>query len=262
MIIIERTTAVVDKTIRDLQRVSFWIAIVVQVIFLCLYGLRIYTNLNHIVYLIIYSFLTVMSLFGFIFYLATYQIKKDKKVLGTKQGIKILKYFANAIMIIVVIVEFVQRKPSDLDIIIAALSIVFFLIQIVFELVRMAYNRYSNLLMTALGMDFAKFGMLADPKSYILSKLDDPLEKISNKITGVKTEKKELTKTEQYVEQLTNEYKDQKKVVKKAKLDKEKQKIKEHSKIIFGVFKKKKRKESVLPKDDKSIKQITKNKSS
>jgi hypothetical protein len=51
-------------------------------------------------------------------------------------------------------------------------------------------------------------------------------------------------------------------VVKKAKLDKEKQKIKEHSKIIFGVFKKKKRKESVLPKDDKSIKQITKNKSS
>ena len=96
-------------------------------------------------------------------------------------------------MIIVVIVEFVQRKPSDLDIIIAALSIVFF-IQIVFELVRMAYNRYSNLLMTALGMDFAKFGMLADPKSYILSKLDNPLEKISNKITGVKTEKKRTYK--------------------------------------------------------------------
>lgn len=258
MIIIERTTAVVDKTIRDLQRVSFWITIVVQVIFLCLYGLRIYTNLNHIVFLIIYCFLTATSLFGFIFYLATFQIKKHKKVLGTKQGIKILKYLANAIMLIVVIVEFVQRRPSDLDIIIAALSVVFFLAQIIFEIIRMAYNRYSDMLMTALSMDFAKFEMLTDPKSYILSKLDNPLEKISNKITGVKTEKKELTKTEQYVEQLTNEYKNQKKVVKKAKLDKKKQKIREHSKIIFGIFKKKKRKESVIPADDNSIKQIIK----
>jgi len=70
---------------------------------------------------------------------------------------------------------------------------------VIFELVRMAYNKYSDMLMTALNMDFAKFEMLTDPKSYILSKLDNPLEKISNKITGVKTEKKELTKTEQYV---------------------------------------------------------------
>ena len=258
MIIIERTAAVVNKTIRDLQRVSFWITIVVQITFLCLYGLRIYTNLNYIVYLIIYCFLTAMSLFGFIFYLTTYRIKKDKKVLGTKQGIKISKYLANTIMITVVIVEFIQRRPSDLGIIIAALSIAFFLIQVIFELVRMAYNKYSDMLMTALNMDFAKFEMLTDPKSYILSKLDNPLEKISNKITGVKTEKKELTKTEQYVEQLNNEYKNQKKVVKKAKLDKEKQKIKEHSKVIFGVFKKKKRKKSTLPADENSIKQITK----
>lgn len=256
MIIIERTTAVVDKTIRDLQRVSFWITIVVQVIFLCLYGLRISTNLNHIVYLIIYSFLTVISLFGFIFYLTTYRIKKDKKVLGTKQGIKILKYLANAIMIIVVIVEFVQRMPNELDIIIAALSIVFFFIQIIFELARMSYNKYSNMFMTALSMDFAKFEMLTDPKSYILSKLDNPLEKISNKIKGVKTEKKELTKTELYIEELTNEYKNQKKVVKKAKLDEKKQKIKEHSKIIFSFFKKKKRVKSDPSSDDKSIKQI------
>ncbi len=258
MIIIERTTAVVDKTIRDLQRVSFWITIVVQIIFLCLYGLKIYTNLNHIVYLIIYCFLTLMSLFGFIFYLTTYRNKKDKKVLGTKQGIKISKYLANAIMIVVVIVEFVQRRPSDLDIIISAVSITFFLVQILFELVRIAYNKYSNMLMTALSMDFAKFEMLADPKSYILSKFDNPLEKISNKIMGVKAEKKELTKTEQYVERLTNEYKNQKKEVKKAKLDKEKQKIKDHSKIIFGVFKKKKRKKPASLINDNSIKQITK----
>ncbi|HOZ02239.1 MAG TPA: hypothetical protein PKV57_00255 [Bacilli bacterium] len=258
MIIIERTTAVVDKTIRDLQRVSFWIALIVQIIFLCLYGLRIYTNLNHIIYLVIYCFLTLTSLFGFFFYLTTYKNKKDKKVLGTKNGIKILKYFANAIMIIIVIVEYVQREPSDLDIIITALSIAFFLIQIVFELVRMAYNKYSDLLMTSLSMDFAKFEILADPKSFILSKLDNPLEKISNKITGVKTDKKELTKTEQYIEQLTNEYKDQKKLLKKTKSDKEKQKIKEHSKVIFGVFKKKNRKKKVTPTNDNSIKQIAK----
>lgn len=258
MVIIERTTAVVDKTIRDLQRVSFWVALIVQIIFLCLYGLRIYTNLNHIVYLIIYCFLTMTSLFGFIFYLSTYKIKKDKKVLDTKQGIKLFKYLANAIMIIVVIIEFVQQKPSDLDIIIAALSIAFFLLQIVFELVRMAYNKYSDLLMTSLSMDFAKFEILADPKSFILSKLDNPLEKISNKITGVKTDKKELTKTEQYIEKLTNEYKNQKKLLKKTKSDKEKQKIKEHSKVIFGVFKKKKRKKTASPTNDNSIRQIAK----
>jgi hypothetical protein len=256
MIIIERTTAVAEKTIKDLQKLSFWITVIVQVIFLCLYGFKIYINISRIFYLAIYCFLASVSLFGFIFYLSTYPIKKYKKVSETKQGLRLFKYLANAIMIVVVLIEFFQLGASDLELVLSAFSIFSFLFQLLFELIRSAYDKYLELFTTALIMDFAKFEMISDPKGYFLSAVNAPLEKISNKITGVKTEKKEPTKTEQYIDQLTREHKKQHKEVKKTRAAKEKKEIKEHFKILLSVFKRKKRIKKVLPTGKDAPKQI------
>ncbi|MFA6377800.1 MAG: hypothetical protein WCW63_04150 [Acholeplasmataceae bacterium] len=257
MIIIERTTAVADKTVKDLRRLSFLIAIIVQVIFLCLYGFKIYINLNRIFYLTIYCFLASVSLFGFIFFLSTNRIKKLKKVSGTKRGLRVSKYLANTIMIVVILIEFFQLGASDLELILSAFSITSFIFQIMFELVRSAYDKYSELFMTALNMDFAKFDIISDPKSYLLSAVNTPLEKISNKITGAKTEKKEPTKIEQCIDQLTREHKKQQKEAKKTRANEEKREIKEHFNILLSIFKKKKRNGKSPPHKKDSPKQLS-----
>lgn len=262
MIIIERTTAVFDKIIKDLQRLSFWITIIVQVFFFGLYGFKIYINIYQTFFLVIYCVLMAVSLFGFIFYLRTYRMRKHKIIIETKLGLRALRYLANAIMIVVVIIEFVQSGATDLDIILSALSVASFVFQLMFELLRSAYNKYSELISTSLKMDFAKFEMLKDPKGYFLSTVNAPLEMISNKITGTVKPKKELTKIEQYVEQLNSEYKKQQKDDKVLRANNEKWEIKKNFNIVLGAFKKKDQKKASPPTDNNPPKQIAQKKSS
>lgn len=244
---LDRTFAVVDKTVKDFTRISFWVTIVVQVVFLALYGYKIYLNLDHLTYLIIYSVLALISMFGFIFYLSTYRSRKKKAIKGTKKGLRIFKYFANGAMMVAIIVEFaLNGVTSDLELIISGISMISFILQIIFELVRSAYTKYSELLIIAIRLDVAGMESFitktTNPKETFFSALNVPLKKLSRKIKGEdKPADKEKTKTEQYVEQLGDDYRAKKKEKKAERVKKQKDEIKENLKTIFGFFRRKKK---------------------
>ena len=66
MAFLGRTKAVSNKVIRDLERTLFWITLIVQLIFLFFYGYSIYSNLEDLIFLIIYIILGLLSCFNFV----------------------------------------------------------------------------------------------------------------------------------------------------------------------------------------------------
>ena len=82
MIFFKRTSAVIDKTLEDLSRLSFYLAIVVQVIFLGLYGFKIYASRDKAIFLILYSVLAGLSLLSFVFYLWSHNEKNFAVVMA------------------------------------------------------------------------------------------------------------------------------------------------------------------------------------
>lgn len=246
----ERTVAVIDKTIKDLAKISYWITVSVQVVFLVLYGYKIVVNLDKMFYLVIYCVLAVVSIFGFIYFLKTYKNKKQKVISGTKFGVRVSKYLANAAMTVVILIEFAQYGATELEIVVSGVSIVSFAVQIVFEFVRLVYSKYSELISTAINMDTEKYITAIDKLSnrgeLFLSVVDAPLKSMSNKISGIKEEKRPRTKVEIYIDQLAANYQAKKKESKAKRVKKEKDNIREHLSVIFQWFKRKKSKKEDL----------------
>jgi hypothetical protein len=222
MVFFERTSAVIDKTLKDLQRLSFWVYLLVQTIFVGLYAFKIYASREKIVYLVLYSILAGLSLFAFVFYLSTYKNKKAQSIIKTKRGIRIGKYSANAIMIIVILVEFAQGGASELSIILSGISMVSFAAQILIECLRVFYERYAKLLEVALNKDIAGIETFTHP----LKAIDAPLEALSAKLNGAP--KEEMDETERYVEGLKDDYQAKKKIHKAERSRKDKAQIKGH----------------------------------
>jgi len=228
MIFFDRTTAVVEKTIKDLARLSFIISIVVQVSFLILYGYKIYVNLfDHPIYLAVYSTLAAVSIFGFIFFLITYKNRNTKVVLGTNRIVRFCKYFANATMIVVVLIEYTQKEVSDLEVVISGISIASFALQIVMEFIRILYERYSELLKVALTKDLEKFDF---GKKFSASRA---MEAFADKVNGVQKEEKVLTKAELEVDQLTEDYRARTKETKSEKKKAARAEFWRHFKRLF-----------------------------
>lgn len=230
MIFFDRTTAVIEKTLKDLARISFIIAIVVQVSFLILYGYKIYVNLfDHPIYLIVYSTLAAVSIFGFIFFLVTYKNRGQKVVLGTNRIVRICKYLANATMIVVVLIEYTQKEVSDLEVVISGISIASFALQIVMEFIRILYEKYSELFKVALTKDLEKFNF----EKKFFGAIGKPVEAIANAVNGTKKEEAEQTKAEIMVDQLTEEYRARNKETKTEKSKAVRQEFWGHFKRIF-----------------------------
>lgn len=233
MLFFERTSAVIEKTVKDLRRLSFIAYLVVQVIFLGLYAYKIYASVHRLVYLILYSVIAALSILGFVFFLLTYKNKKAKKIILTKRGIRIGKYAANASMIIVLLVEFAQRGASDLAIILSGISIASFALQVLIEFLRIFYERYAELLEIALNKDVAAFAAVSHP----LKIVDAPLAALDAKLNG--TPKEELTEKERYVEALKSDYVSAKKKSKAQHQEEDKKEIKGHWRAIKSGLKKK-----------------------
>lgn len=233
MAFFERTSAVIEKTIKDLRRLSFWGYLIVQIIFLLLYTFKIVMSRGKLVYLILYSILAGLSVFGFVFYLVTYHNKKQRSIIMTKRSIRFGKYFANAAMVIVILVEFAQGGVSDLSIILSGISIASFVGQILIEIIRLFYERYAELLQIALEKDIAAL----EPLTHPLKALDTPLAALANKIKGSKPE--ELKGNERYVEDLKEDYQAKKKKSKEERSREEKRQIRTHLKTIKEGIKKK-----------------------
>lgn len=246
-----RTLAVLDKIVKDLQIVSFVLFVIVQIAFLVLYGFKIYYNIDDPFYFYLFISLAALSLFGFVFYVVAYSDRKKKIVRGTKRGLRIFKYLANGMMIIVLIVEFVNKNVSDLEVILSWVSIIGFLAQLFLEFVRVMYERYEDLMVIAFNKDIEFLDDLQNPKRVIYQKINAPLEKLSQKITGEITPDYSLTKNELYVESLAKEFQENheskrslKKEENKGRVKKEKAAIKKNIKIIASNILKRKKKTS------------------
>lgn len=231
----DRTAAVIEKTLKDLVKLSFWIAVIVQALFLILYGFKIYLNLtDHPYYLVIYSSLAAISTIGFIVYVVTFRARNDKAVKVTNRFIRFCKYLANTMMIVVLLVEFTQREVSDLEIVVSGISVVSLLLQLVMEFIRILYEKYSELITTALSLDLDRIPI---GKS-VYELIDSPLKNLANKITGKKVEEKPLTKAEARVEELAKTYSEKDKAKKAKRKEDSKQRVLGSLKTIFGRKKK------------------------
>jgi len=233
MAVFGRTKAVLDKTLKDLNRVSFWIAFAVQIVFLVFYGIKIYTNINHIVYLIIYTVLASIAFVStIIFFIASYPNKK-RPAPKTMRAFRIAKYICRIAVIVVALVELAQMDKPDLDIIVTGISIVSLLVQVIFEIMRIAFEKYAELFSIAFEKDVAAFGYVLNPKSSALNAIDGIIENATNKLTGKPKEDVILTEKEQFVEDLASEYISKKEEEKNVKNRKIIDNIKVHSKGLI-----------------------------
>lgn len=229
---LKRTIAVLDKTLRDLTKLSYWIFVVVQIIFLALYGFKIYTHLGDLIYFIPYVALAALSLFGFIFFLSTYKNRRKKGVMGTKRSVRIMKYLANGLMIVVLLIEFLNRTVSPLEIIVSVISILGFIAQIVIEVVRIFYERYAELFAIALEKDLEPYAILLDPKAKFYERINAPLAAM----TGRAVEEKVPSRQELYVEQLKEDYEEKRRAQKDEHRQKKKDSIRENLSLIGKRF--------------------------
>jgi hypothetical protein len=151
--ILKNTRAMLDKTLRDIDKIIYVVTFVVQVLFLGFYGYSIYNNINHLSLLIIYSVLAVISIVTFIYFVATYSHKRDDDVKSTKKVLRFCKYGANGVMLSVKIVELFILYGTLIDILLVAISCIMFIFQIILELIRRFAEEYFDLIKTGFMMD-------------------------------------------------------------------------------------------------------------
>lgn len=247
--ILGSTRAVVNKAIRDIQCAVFWVSLVVQIVFMGYYGWSIYANMHNLPFLIIYAVLAAISLTAFITFLIT---NKHKKMKNKKfnRFLRVFKYIVNGATLAFNTYDLLQSTPTDLEIILFALSAIVWLANIVLEIIRASVERYWELFTVALESDFAfmkKLQKAAEVKGNFFEFIDAPLEAVANLLEKKKTKAKPApTQAEVAVAEIAKEFKAEKKAeiqensAKRAK--KEKKEIKDHLKVIAGIFRLKKKK--------------------
>lgn len=240
-----RTRAVANKLARDFEKALFWITLVVQVLFFFFYGYSICTNISNIIFLITYSLLGLLSIFNFIYVLVTHPYHKNEDVKKVKFITRIFKYLINGTMVGVNLFEVLKFGGTDFNKIIIIVSALSLGVQIIIEIASAIISHYMNLFLTSIQMDLGpilKISKLKEVKGNFYEILDLPLEAIANKMEGKEVE---LSETEIYINELTEEFDktNKQKVKEKSHKNAEKQKkeIVEHLTVIKNkLFKRKK----------------------
>ena len=247
-----RTIAVGNKLIKDVEKVLFWITLVVQLVFFVFYGYSIFTNFNNLIFLIIYSLLGTLSIFNFVHTIVTHPYRKKEKVKKVKFFARIFKYIINGTMLGVNIFEMINYGGTDFNKIMIIVSAISLVVQIIFEIIVPVMSNYINLFITSVKMDFnfiIKIANFVNPdgaKGNFFELLDLPFEAIANRIEG---KEPELTETEAYLNELALEYETiKRKEVKEnsqIKAEKQKKELVEHLHIIKNkLFRRKKKSRS------------------
>ena len=270
--ILASTRAVADKLLRDVRRVTFGISLSVQILFLAYYGWSIYNSIDSLPFLIVYSCLALVAIVSFINFLVVHK-SKEKKNKVFNRILRILKYIINGVTLGLNAYQlFSADTSSDLQIILLGISGIFWLVNIVVEILRAAVEYYVELLMVAFKTDFApienainkikdlsnKIEDLKNVKGNFWKGLDAPFEALANKLTkkqepapapAVQTEVAP-TAAEKTVQELTNAFvgnhEDEKKNKREARRQRnnemaedEKKQIKEHWQTIVNAVKEK-----------------------
>lgn len=238
-----RTLGVTNKLMEDIESFLFKTTIVVQVIFFGYYGYSIYTNLDNLTLLIVFSLLLLLSSISFTYYLKHYQRKSVAKVKTVKKSFRIFKYLINGSMIVINLLEIIKYGGNDVDYLLIGFSTLSLLVQIIVEILRVFISHYVELYKIALDKDtliFQKLAGFTDIKGHLVTLADLPFESIANKLNG---KNKEVSDKEKLVDALSKQAvakaKYKKRLKRKDKVDKELNEIKEHyATIKTKLFKK------------------------
>ncbi len=146
----------------ELNKLKKILNVVVQLVFVayCLY--LIFSNLDSLAYIIIYSLIFVLTIFTFIIepvYKIDIDDNKAIKRLKRKERkvvllfIKSLKYICKMSSIVVAIIEIALQGATDLSIIATIVSGIILIVQIIFDVIVLLVNRYMNILQLAIEED-------------------------------------------------------------------------------------------------------------
>lgn len=242
--ILNRTMGVANKLIEDIEKLLYYTTIIVQSIFFAYYGYSIYTNLNKLVLLLIFSLLFVLSVVGFIYFLLSYRKKSENHVKKVNKVFRIFKYVINGSMIILNLFEVTRYGGSEFAYMLIIFSSASLGIQIIVEFLRKFVTFYIDLFNIAFDKDFAflkKIGDYKDVHGNLLRIVESPLGIIA-KTKDINTQ--ESTKNEHLVEMLAAQNKEKAISRKKKKYQenaiKTKTEIKGHLTVVKNrIFKRK-----------------------
>ena len=223
---------VLNALLKDIKKIWFISTLVAEISFILLYAYSIYSNINNLFFLIIYSVLFVVSLSAFILHWILYKkYKQEENII--KKGKGYLSHVAKIAILVAQVVEMLKFGISDFNKILLIVSAITLVVGIIFEFVKMFAEKYISDFSYAIEQDItqwfpSRFG------GTVLKYIDAPLEKLANKKTGEKQEKSEQ---EVRFEKYEKEFKEQKAIKKdeeKERVEKELGEIKSHVKEIFS----------------------------
>lgn len=232
---LDSTMYVIKEIINEFKKIAYIIGIFLQVIFL---GFSIYTIFDYFlhnaaIYLkICYVFLTALNLFLLIFKLVITDFKtytlKNKIYNKFKKSVKIFKRLFSLFKIIMIILSIFtsSQKPNLTNLLLTTLSIVFYVLQVILDIIT-----------SVLGKKFAdlKDAFIAD-KSVMLK----PINTIKS-FFGKKSDP--LTENQLNLIEKGKEYKKERKQLKKERKQQEKlNKLNEKNKVEEPTKEKKKNK--------------------
>lgn len=147
---------------RELSKIKKILNIVVQSIFLVYFLYLIFSNLDSLSYVIIYSIILSVSLASILIE-PVYKIdtNDEKSVIRSKKKqrrialmcLKSMKYVCKLVAILIAIYEIVTHGATDLSILATIGSGILLLIQVIFDSIVLLVNRYVDLLQLALEED-------------------------------------------------------------------------------------------------------------
>lgn len=175
--ILKNTRAMFASFVDDVNKLIYVSTIIIQIFFLGFYGYSIYNNINNIYFLVIYSLLAVLSLFGFIFYLSTYNHRSDNAVKSTKNFLKVSKFGVNGFAVGIKIAEIIMFASGTIDVLLVAFSAILYVLQIILELIKRFVVKYVELFKTSVEMDFA-------PITNTIDNVVEGYKKIQNTFVG------------------------------------------------------------------------------
>ena len=212
-----RTRAVLDKTVKDLTKLTFWVFVLGQFLILGFDAYKIHSSIDRIVYLSIYCISTFICLCALIFFLASYRYRKGSKVKHTKLGFRFSKYTINLITIGVSIADIISGNVTQIGLILTVLSVLLVVAQLAIEAFRLIFDKYSSLLIIAIKKDadpyIETFNKVAHPKEalykYFENRTQNKIDELTPQDESI-FEEEDVNNKEQYVEELANSYKENK----------------------------------------------------
>lgn len=250
------TKSVLNAVLEDIKRIWFVVTLIAEISFILLYAYSIYSNINKLFFLIIYSILFVVSLSAFILHWILYKKHKQEEKI-VKKSKRYISYITKIAILVAQVVEMLKFGISDFNKILLIVSVITLVVKILVEIVKIFIEKYADAFAYAFEKDIEPI----DPsrwKSNVLKVIDAPLEKLAGMKTG---EEKEKTKQELRQEEYNQRYKEAKEERKKAKKHKKEikratKKIEEKERVDNEINEIKSHVKEIFSKTDKKIKKV------